>query len=121
MIVRQGPDGEALDAALGEIAPRRREQPATEAEALEFRPEIKLVDFAVIGQAARPVPPVIGIARNGVAERQDRNTAALADSAFPPLRSAPVDQLVKLRPGDDASVCGAPRLIMGRRQRSSVG
>src|SRR5580700_9711787 len=47
-VVRQRPHDEAANPALGEVAPRRREQPATEAEALEFRPQVKLVDLAVI-------------------------------------------------------------------------
>src|SRR5262245_8740937 len=55
LVVRQGPDHQAFHAALGEVAPRRGEQPAAEAEALEFRTQVKLVDLAVIEQAAGAV------------------------------------------------------------------
>src|SRR5215472_1624291 len=44
LVVRERPDHQALQAALHQVAPRRGEQLAAEAEALEFRPQVKLVD-----------------------------------------------------------------------------
>jgi hypothetical protein len=85
LVVRQDSHHEAANLALSEVTPDRREQPAPEAEALELRPQVKLVDLAVIGQAARAVAPVIRVARNRITERQDRDTAALANGAFPPF------------------------------------
>src|SRR5215831_8351051 len=57
IVVGQRPDHQAAQPALGEVAPRRGEQPAAEPEALEFRSQIELVDFAVVGEAARAVTP----------------------------------------------------------------
>src|SRR5262245_10668528 len=54
-VVRQRPDHEAMQAALAEIAPRGRKQLAAEAKPLEFGPQIKLVDLAIIIEAARTI------------------------------------------------------------------
>src|SRR6516162_3866414 len=48
LVVRERPDHQALQSALHQVAPRRGEQLAAEAEALEFRPQVKLVDLAVV-------------------------------------------------------------------------
>ena len=66
-----------------EVAPGGGEQPAAEAEALEFRTQIKLVDLAFEMQAAGAVAAVIGVARDLVAEHQHADAAALADRADP--------------------------------------
>src|SRR6266702_4962388 len=47
LVVGQRPDHHALQTALPEIAPRRGEQPAAEAEALKLGSQVKLVDLAV--------------------------------------------------------------------------
>ena len=81
LVVRQRPHHQALQPALREVAPRRGEQAAAEAEPLILRPQIELVDLAVVEQAARAVAAVVGVARDLVAERQDGDAAALADGA----------------------------------------
>src|SRR5690606_3021401 len=60
LVVGQGPNYHALQSALREVLARGGEQAATEAQPLEFRLQIKFVDFAVIEQAARTVAAVIG-------------------------------------------------------------
>src|SRR5229473_1989235 len=114
LVVRERPEHQALQAALHQVAPRRGEQLAAEAEALEFRPQIELVDLAVVVQAAGAVATIVGVAGDAFAERQHRDPAALADGAVPPLRAAPVDELLELGPRDDALIGAAPSLVMGR-------
>src|SRR5258708_37098597 len=46
LVVRERPEHQTLQAALHQVAPRRGEQLAAEAEALEFRPQVELVDLA---------------------------------------------------------------------------
>src|SRR5690349_14021828 len=112
LVVGQRPHHEALHAALHEIAPCRREQPPAEAESLEFGAQIKLVDLAVVLQAARPVAPIVGIARDGVAERQERDAAALADRAVPPVGAAPRDQSLEFPARNDSLIGGPPSVVM---------
>ena len=81
LVVRQRPDHEALQAALREVAARRREQLAAEAQPLEFRPQVKLVDLAVVVEAARAVAAVVGVARDRIAEGEDGDPAAFADGS----------------------------------------
>ena len=83
VVLRQCPHDQGFESALREIAARRGEQPAAKAQALEFGPQIQLVDLAVIMQAARPIASVIGIAGDFVAELQERDAAALADGCSP--------------------------------------
>src|SRR6476620_4475205 len=104
IIVGKRPDYHALQAALRQIAPRGVEQPAAEAEPLEFRTQIKLVDLAFEVQAAGAIAAVIGVACDLVGEYQHADAAALADRAVPPLRAAAVDQLFQLGAGDDALI-----------------
>src|SRR5437016_10596788 len=104
IVVGERPDHHALQPALDQIAPGGSEQAAAKAEALEFRPQIELVDLAFEVQAAGAVAAVIGVARNLVAEHQYADAAALADRAVPPLRAAAVDQLFQLGAGDDALI-----------------
>src|SRR5204862_389744 len=73
VVVGERPHHEALQSALREVAPRRGEQPAAEAEPLKFRAEIKLVDLAVVEQAARAIASVVRIARDTIAELQQRD------------------------------------------------
>src|ERR1700687_288033 len=121
IVVGQRPNHQAAQAALGEIAPGRGEQPAAEAQALEFRPQIEFIDLAVVGEAARAVAAVIGVAGDALGEHQQRDAAALADGGLPPGRAAPADQLLELRTGDDAAICRAPSLIVGLRDGHGVG
>src|SRR5262249_13232894 len=86
----------------------------------EFRPQIELVDFAVVVEAAGAVAAVIGVARDLVAELQQRDAAALADGAVPPGRAAAVDELFQFGAGDDALIRGPPCLIVGRRNRAGI-
>src|SRR5947207_2825855 len=72
LVVGQRPDHQAVQSALHEVATRGGEQLAAEAETLEFRPQIKLVDLAVVVQAARAVAAVVGVARDAIAESQHR-------------------------------------------------
>ena len=117
IVVGQRPDHQALQAALAEVAARRGEQAAAEAEALILGAQIKLVDLAVVEQAARAVAAVVGVARDLVAERQQRDAAALADRAVPPVGTAARDQLVEFDSGDDALIGGAPSLVVSLRDR----
>ena len=112
VVVGKRPHHQALQAALDQILARGGEQAAAEAQSLEFGPQIKLVDLAVVEQAARAVASVIGVAGNAVAELQDGDAAAFADSRVPPVRAAAVDQLVELVARDDALIGRAPRLVM---------
>src|SRR5215472_16761488 len=121
LVVRERPDHQALQAALHQVAPRRGEQLAAEAEALEFRPQVKLVDLAVVIQAARAIAPVIGITGHAFAECQHRDPAALANRAVPPCRAAPVDQLVELRPRNDALIRASPGFVVRRGDGRSIG
>src|SRR6478672_11920216 len=120
IIVGKRPDYHALQAALRQIASRGIEQAAAEAEALEFRAQIKLVDLAFEVQAAGAVAAVIGIARDLVAEHQHADAAALADRAVPPLRAAAVDQLFQLGARNDAPIGRTPGFVMGRRHRGCI-
>src|SRR5450830_1250810 len=112
LVVGERPYNQALQAALDQILARGGKQAAAEAEALVFRTQVQLVDLAVIEQAARAVAPVIGVAGDAVTELQDGDAAALADGAVPPIRPAPVDQLVELVARDDALIGRAPCLVM---------
>src|SRR5580704_13046602 len=51
LVFGQRPHDQGFEAALRQIAARRGEQPATEAQALEFRPQIEFVDLAVVIEA----------------------------------------------------------------------
>ena len=121
LVVAERPDHEALQSALRQIATRGREQPAAEAEALEFRAEIKLVDLAVIEQAARAIAPVVGITRDSIAELQQRDAASFGDGVLPPARAAPADQLLEFGPGDDAAIGRPLRRIVRRRDQRGIG
>src|SRR5664280_320698 len=121
LVIGQRPHHQALQAALHEVLARGGEQAAAEAQPLELRTQIKLVDFAVIEQAARPIAPVVGVASNLVAELQDGDAAALADGRVPPVRSAPVDQLAELVARDDALIGRPPCLVMGRGDVHRIG
>src|SRR6266487_2679050 len=112
LVVRERPDHQALQAALHQVASRRGEQLAAEAEALEFRPQVELVDLAVVIQAARAIAPVIGVTGHAFAECQHRDSAAFANRAVPPCRAAPVDQLVELRPWNDALIRTPPGFVV---------
>src|SRR5262245_4119992 len=68
LVVGQRPDHQAVHAALSEIAPRRLKQLAAKAKTLKFGSQIKLINLAVVIQAARAIATVIGIARDCVAE-----------------------------------------------------
>src|SRR5262245_22277095 len=67
LVVGQRPDHQALEPALRKIAAGGGEKTAPEAQPLKLRPQVDLVDLAVIKQAARPVASVIGVAGNAVA------------------------------------------------------
>ena len=121
LVIGQRPHHQALQAALHEVLARGGEQATAEAQPLELGTQIKLVDFAVIEQAARPVAPVVGVAGNLLAELQDGDAAALADGRVPPVRSAPVDQLAELVARDDALIGRPPCLVMGRGDVHRIG
>src|SRR5215813_7645051 len=108
-IVGQRPDHEAAHPALAQIASRRLKQLAAKAETLKFGPEIKLINLAVVIQAAGAVASVVGVARDCVAEHQNGNAAAPPDRALPPSRPAAIDELVELRSRDHTLVRGTPR------------
>src|SRR5262249_23273187 len=76
LVVRQRPDDESLEPALDQVLARRGEQAAAETEPLELGTQIKLVDLAVIKQAARAVAAVIGVAGDLLAELQNGDAAA---------------------------------------------
>src|SRR5438477_12093536 len=94
LVIAERPDHQTFQSALREVAARRGEQPPAEAEALELRAEIELVDLAVVEQAAGAVAPVVGIARDAIAELQQRDAAPFGDRVLPPARTAPADQLL---------------------------
>src|SRR5439155_23806066 len=121
IVVRERPYHQAAQAALGEVAPRRGEQPAPESEPLEFRTQIEFIDLAVVAQAARAIAAVVGVTRDTIGEHQECDAAALAAGGFPPRRPASADQLLELRPRDDAAVGGAPSLIVGVGNGRGVG
>src|SRR5581483_2765473 len=52
VVVRERPDHQALHPALHEIAAGGAEQATAEAKALEFRPQVKLINLAFVVQAA---------------------------------------------------------------------
>src|SRR6185437_11271547 len=79
---------------------------------LELRAQIKLVDLAIIKQAARAVAAIIGVAGDLLAKLQDGDAAALADRRIPPIRATPGNQLIEFVAGDDALIGGAPSLVM---------
>ena len=120
LVFRQRPHDQRFQRALRQIAPRGGEQPAAEAEPLEFRPQIKLVDLAVIVEAARAVAAVIGVAGDLVAELQERDAAAFADGRFPPRRTAAIDQLFEFGARDDALIGRPPRLVVGIGDRAGI-
>src|SRR5262249_52397971 len=118
-VVRERPDNQALQAALHEIAACSAKQLAPETEPLEFRPQVELVQLAIVVEAAGPVAAVIGVAGDAIAECQDCDAAAFADRVVPPLRAAPVDELVEFGSGDHALVGVPPSLVV--RRRDAVG
>src|SRR5947209_5516126 len=120
IVVGKRPDHHAFQAAVQKIAPCRGKQPSSEPEALEFRPQIKLVDLAFEMQAARAIAAVIGIARNFVAEHQHADAATFADPAVPPLRATAVDQFLQFATGNDALIRRTPGLVMGGRHRHRI-
>src|SRR5262249_44031190 len=120
-IIRQCPNHHALDAALRQVASCRRKQAAPEAETLKLRSQVELVDFSLVSQASRPVPAIVSIACNSIPECHYRNSATLADRTFPPLRAAPIDQLVQLRTRDDALVRRTPSQVVRGRKRLGIG
>src|SRR5664280_453427 len=120
-VIGQRPDHQALQAALRKVLARGREQAAAETQALELRTQIKLIDFAVIEQAARPVAPVIGVAGDLLAELQDGDAAALTDGRGPPVRSAAIDQLVQFAARDDALIGRPPCLVVGGSDVHRIG
>src|SRR4249920_1561342 len=115
LVVGERPDHETLQPALRQVTSCRGEELAAEAEALKLGAQIQLVDLTVIIQAAGAVATVVGIARDGLAEGKHGDAAALANGAVPPLRAAPVDQLVELGSGNDALVRPPPGFVMRRR------
>src|SRR4029077_778386 len=121
LVVAERPDHQALQSALREVAPRRREQPPAEAEPLELRAEIELVDLAVVEQAARAIAPVVGIARDAIAELQQRDAAPFGDGILPPARTAPADQLLEFGTRDDAAIRRPPSRIVRRRDQRGIG
>ena len=86
IVVGQRPDHEALQSALGEVAARRGEQPAAEAQALVLRAQIELVDLAVVEQAARAVAAVVGVARRPCRRRRGWRCGCLCESRCPTSR-----------------------------------
>src|SRR5262249_55494364 len=121
VVVRQSPNDQAFQTALGEVAAGRGKKTAAEAKPLNLRPQVDLVNLAVVEQAARPIASVIGIASDAVAEPEKGNAAALANGTLPPSRPAPTDQLLQLGSRDDPSIRIAPRFIVGFRHRYSIG
>src|SRR5262249_34330431 len=121
LVVRQRPDHQAWQAALPEVAACGGKELASEAEALEFRPQVELVDLAVVVEAARAVAAVVGVAGDAFAEGEHCNPAALAGRAVPPLPAAPIDQLVELGPRDDALIRAPPGIVVSRRNRRRIG
>src|SRR5262249_6879897 len=101
--------------------PRRREQPPAEAEPLELGTQVELVDLAVELQAARPVAAVVGVARDGVAERHERDAAALADRAVPPVGAAACDQPLEFPARNDPLIGGPPSFVMRISNRFCIG
>ena len=71
-------------------------------------------------QAAGAVAAVVGITRDLVAEHQNADPATFADRAFPPMRPAPIDQLVEFGAGNDALIGSAPGFIMRGSDRESI-
>src|SRR5262249_58918928 len=108
IVVRERQHHEAAQPALCEIAPCRGEKAPAEPETLKFRPQVQLVDFAVVGEAAGAVATVVGGTGDTIAEHQERHAAALTDRAFPPSRSAPADQLREFGARDDALIRRPP-------------
>src|SRR5262249_4409486 len=121
LVVRQSPDDQAFQTALGEVAASRGKKTAAEAKPLQLRPQLVFVTLAVLEQAARPIAPVVGIAGDAVAEPEKGNAAALSNRALPPSRPAPADQLLQLGSRDDPSIRAAPRFIVGFRHRYRIG
>src|SRR6185437_13846092 len=79
------------------------------------------VDLAVILQAAGAVAPVIGIARHGVAEGQQRDAAAFADRAVPPADAALGDEPLELAARNDALIGRPPSVVVRVGDRFRVG
>jgi hypothetical protein len=107
--------------ALHQVAPRRGEQLAAEAEPLEFRPQVEFEDFAVVIEAARAIASVVGVARHAFAESQHRDPAAFAHRGVPPHRPAPVDELVEFRSRNNALISVPPGVVVRRRNRPCIG
>src|SRR5215472_12817946 len=119
-VFRQRPHDQRFQRALRQVAPRRREQAAAKAQALVFRPQVKLVDFAVVIEAARAVAAVIGVACDLIAELQQRDAAALADRAVPPRRAAAVDESPELGARNYSLIGRPPCLIMRVGNRGGI-
>src|SRR5262249_4141713 len=84
LVVRERPDHQALQPALRQVAPGRGEQLAAKAKPLKLRTQIKLVDFAIVIEAACAVAAIIGVARDALSESEHGDPAAFANRAVPP-------------------------------------
>src|SRR5262249_17877204 len=92
-----------------------------EAKSLKFRAQIDLINFAIVKQAACPVPSVVGVAGNALSELENCNPAAFADRRIPPVGAAAIDELVELVARNDSLIGGAPRFVMRLGDVNSVG
>src|SRR5262245_23508767 len=66
-------------------------------------------------QAARAVASVIGVARDLLAELQQRDAAAFADRAVPPSSPAAIDQPLQFGARNDSLISRTPRIIVSIR------
>jgi hypothetical protein len=121
VVVGQRPHHQAFETALAEVAPCCGEQTPAKAQSLEFGPQIELVNFSVVRQATGAVAPIIRVTGNPVAEHEQRDATAFTNGRFPPSRAAAADQLLELRPRNNAPVGRSPSFVVGLRDRKGVG
>ena len=86
----------------------RREQPAAQADALVFRAQIELVDFALLLQLAGAAAAHRGVAGDLAADLDDQDGGRAADGIGPPLAAAAVDHRRQRPVGDDAGIGDLP-------------
>src|SRR5687768_15709370 len=82
-IVFERPDHHALQPGRGELFAGGGKQPAAEPDALIFRPQVELVDFALLREAAGAVAAQRGVAGNRSADLDDQHRGGPAHGVRP--------------------------------------
>ena len=96
------------------------EQPHAEAETLEFRREIELVDLRLLRQPRRAIAPVARIARDRVLVVEHVDARAAPDRRAPPGRAASRHHSLELDARNDAAIGLPPSGVVDALDASRI-